>query len=231
MQVSNTDTASQGRLLRLAEEPYLSIEGEGIHIGKPMTFIRLAECNLRCKWCDTKFSWSKGVEWSHKAILDRVKKLSCVNISVTGGEPLLQAAELQILLDQLVSRITYLNTSGTVWSAPVFDKVDWINCDLKMPSSQMKSDLTVAHRLAETYPEKLQFKIVVSPEDLPHLLKTVKEIPLSIPITIQPEYNSYGAEGAVDLSEWVKTHLQNHINIRVLPQLHRLIWPSRDRGV
>jgi len=95
----------------------------------------------------------------------------------------------------------------------------------------MKSDLTVVHRLAETYPEKLQFKIVVSPEDLPHLLKTVKEIPLNIPITIQPEYNSYGAEGAVDLSEWVKTHLQNHVNIRVLPQLHRLIWPSRDRGV
>jgi 7-carboxy-7-deazaguanine synthase len=229
--VLNTDTASQGRLLRLAEAPYLSIEGEGIHIGKPMTFIRLAECNLRCKWCDTKFSWSKGVEWRHKAILDRLEKIRCVNVSLTGGEPLLQASELIMLLNQLTDYITYLNTSGTVWSTLVFDKVNWISCDLKMPSSQMKSDPTVVHRLAETYPEKLQFKIVVSHEDLPYLLKTVKEIPMTIPVTIQPEYNSYGTSGAVYLSEWVKTHLQNHVNIRVLPQLHRLIWPNRERGV
>ncbi len=229
--MSNTDTASQVRLLRLAEEPYLSIEGEGVHIGKPMTFVRLAECNLRCKWCDTKFSWSRGIEWSHSAILDRIEDLNCVNISFTGGEPLLQALELQILLSHLTGHITYLNTSGTIWNASVFDKVDWISCDLKMLSSEMTSNSTIVHRLFETYPEKLQFKIVVTPEDLPQLSKTIKEIPLNIPVTIQPEYNSYGAEGAVYLYEWVKTHLQNRVNIRILPQLHRLIWPSQERGV
>ncbi len=213
------------------EEPYLSIEGEGIHIGKPMVFIRLAECNLRCGWCDTKYSWSEGVSWRFEELSDVIDKIGCINVSFTGGEPLLQADSLLGMLDRLGRYVTYLNTGGTIWSRQVFEKVDWITCDLKMPSSRMKSNVTVVERLAKAYHEKLQFKIVVTPEDLPHLLNVLNSIPQDIPVTVQPEYYSYGAGGAAELSEWVKAHLQDRANIRVLPQLHRLLWPDRDRKV
>ena len=36
---------------------FYSFQGEGKTIGQPRLFIRLAGCNLRCKWCDTKYSW------------------------------------------------------------------------------------------------------------------------------------------------------------------------------
>jgi 7-carboxy-7-deazaguanine synthase len=221
----------QESLLKLAEEPYLSIEGEGIHIGKPMTFVRMAECNLRCNWCDTKFSWREGVEWSLHAVIVKIKDLGCVNVSLTGGEPLLQAENLIALLNQLKCRVTYLNTGGTVWNDVIFGKVDWISCDLKMPSSLMSSDAKVVQKLATDYIEKLQFKVVVTPEDLPYLSRKIEEIPQVIPIIIQPEYSSYGAMGTVKLVNWVKSNLKNHANIRVLPQLHRLIWPNKNRGV
>ena len=34
----------------LAEKPFLSIQGEGIHAGRPSIFVRYAGCNLRCQF-------------------------------------------------------------------------------------------------------------------------------------------------------------------------------------
>ena len=38
-------------------ESFYSIQGEGYHSGKPAYFVRLAGCNVNCKWCDVKESW------------------------------------------------------------------------------------------------------------------------------------------------------------------------------
>jgi Organic radical activating enzymes len=43
-------------------ETFLSIEGEGPFIGIPTFFIRLTGCNLRCEWCDTKYSFYGGTK-------------------------------------------------------------------------------------------------------------------------------------------------------------------------
>ena len=37
-------------------EIFDSIDGEGIRTGMPVTFIRLAGCNLRCFYCDTFYA-------------------------------------------------------------------------------------------------------------------------------------------------------------------------------
>ena len=39
-------------------EIFKSIDGEGVRTGLPVVFIRLHGCNLRCKYCDTKYSYN-----------------------------------------------------------------------------------------------------------------------------------------------------------------------------
>ncbi|NIO36533.1 hypothetical protein GTO27_02395, partial [Candidatus Bathyarchaeota archaeon] len=51
-------------------EIFYSIEGEGIEIGRPEVFIRLAECNLRCTWCDTKYTWENGKDMSTNEVIN-----------------------------------------------------------------------------------------------------------------------------------------------------------------
>ena len=38
-------------------EIFESIQGEGVNLGNPCIFLRLAGCNLKCAWCDTKYTW------------------------------------------------------------------------------------------------------------------------------------------------------------------------------
>lgn len=66
---------------------FRSLQGEGILVGTPMTFIRLAGCSIGCQECDTDYSVNRRL-----SIADLVKEV--VNRSprndwvwITGGEP------------------------------------------------------------------------------------------------------------------------------------------------
>jgi hypothetical protein len=72
---------------------------------------------------------------------------------------------------------------------------------------------------------------VVAPPDLPVLRQVLGDIPHGVPVTIQPEYYSYGADAEAKFFEWVRDNLRDRRDVRVLPQLHRLIWPRVDKGV
>ena len=71
-------------------EIFKSIDGEGIRAGFPVTFIRLEGCNLRCSYCDTKYSYEDANcrEMTIDEIYTEVYKLGCSRITLTGGEPL-----------------------------------------------------------------------------------------------------------------------------------------------
>ncbi len=93
-------------------EIFYSIEGEGLRVGQPTTFIRLARCNLRCAFCDTEFDTLTEV--SVADILTEVKRHSATWVCLTGGEPLGQnVAPLCRALRQADHRIS-IETNGTV---------------------------------------------------------------------------------------------------------------------
>ena len=51
-----TEPANGTMDLKLSEL-FSSIQGEGPNAGAPSVFLRLAQCNLHCVWCDTKYTW------------------------------------------------------------------------------------------------------------------------------------------------------------------------------
>ncbi len=99
-------------------EIFYSLQGEGKLAGVPSTFIRLAGCNLRCPWCDTKYAWS----YSHTErlavdkILNRVSQFSTNYIVITGGEPLIHR-NLHILLKLLSAKDFHITveTNGSLY--------------------------------------------------------------------------------------------------------------------
>lgn len=73
-------------------ELFPTIQGEGLFIGSPSTFVRTGMCNLTCPGCDTK--WDSWVEQPIEEIVRQVKALAPRHIVITGGEPLMWRAEL-----------------------------------------------------------------------------------------------------------------------------------------
>ena len=55
-------------------EIFFSIQGEGSYSGYPCTFIRTTGCNLRCFWCDTKYSFYEGSMKSIAEIVNDIQK-------------------------------------------------------------------------------------------------------------------------------------------------------------
>ena len=89
-------------------EIYKSIQGESSFAGLPCIFLRLAGCNLRCSWCDSTYTFGRGVSLPTLSILAEIRSLSPSGglVEITGGEPMLQARELVPFMRELISLAT-----------------------------------------------------------------------------------------------------------------------------
>jgi 7-carboxy-7-deazaguanine synthase len=218
-------------------EIFLSIQGEGLNIGKPMIFLRFYGCNLRCAWCDTTYSYTPEghldeeaikllkstsyQEMSHAKILREITKFSgCKTVCVTGGEPMIQPLKLLFNLFHDLKRLGYyiqIQTNGTFWDTDVFNYCDFISMDMKPPSSKMKSEIGCLQNL-NLYFEKGQaceVKVVVSDaKDLEFALKEIYPN-AKMPLILQPE-------GGKNIDWIMAAIVEKYPNVRLLPQLHRL---------
>ena len=78
-------------------EKFVSINGESICAGEPAVFVRFRGCNLNCSYCDTKWANEPDCpadEMTARQIADYVKSTGITNVTLTGGEPLLQPEPL-----------------------------------------------------------------------------------------------------------------------------------------
>ena len=135
-------------IARLNSEPeiFYSLQGEGTSAGEPAVFLRLAGCNLHCTWCDSKRTWGGGIELSVHEVAERLLAQPCRRYIITGGEPLLQAAELEVLL-QLLPADAYIEveTNGTIApTAALAARVNQWNVSPKLPHAGSQSMAPVA---------------------------------------------------------------------------------------
>src|SRR6478736_6488588 len=118
--------ASTSAMLKVSEI-FESLQGEGISSGAPCVFVRLAQCNLHCSWCDTKYTW----DFEHYRYEDEVREQSAAEVAqlvnaavsrrlvLTGGEPLLQQKALREFFARLSPDINVeVETNGTILPEP-----------------------------------------------------------------------------------------------------------------
>ena len=122
-------------------EIFASIDGEGSRQGLLTTFLRLHDCNIRCSYCDTTYSYgidSVFTEMTAAEVANVIESLGNHRITITGGEPLLQEVAVVELIDELNRRNVQTmqdNTSGQIGSTCIngtdkFDKREMLNDSL-----------------------------------------------------------------------------------------------------
>src|SRR6266404_3272699 len=96
-------------------EIFYSIQGESTHAGRPCVFVRLTGCNLRCRWCDSEYTFTGGEKMLIDDVIERVKSYGCDLVEITGGEPLAQKEAFE-LIEKLCDEglEVLIETSGSI---------------------------------------------------------------------------------------------------------------------
>ena len=204
-------------------EIFNSIQGEGLTMGAPTVFVRAVGCNLRCSWCDTGYSFEGGTDMTVEEILEEVG--DCFRVCFTGGEPMLQPDAVE-LIERLVSKgiQVVLETNGSVDLSEVpRDPLVMISMDIKCPSSGMTDRMMLSN--IDLLSSKDQLKFVIKDQaDLDFAVGFVRSHRIPCPVI-------FGPVGGTERLEWlVQRVLDEHIDVRVLPQLHKIIWGDK-KGV
>ncbi|MBI4456423.1 MAG: radical SAM protein [Acidobacteria bacterium] len=206
-------------------EVFYSLQGESTYTGFPCVFVRLAECNLRCTYCDTEYAFYQWTEMSVSEILQKVNSFCCPLVEVTGGEPLLQSG-VYSLMRRLIrdGKKVLLETGGHVDIAPVPPEATVI-LDLKTPGSKMERHNLWSNLDILKPTDQVKF-VVCNREDYEWARDVIRQGKLDqrFLVLISPVYGSNLAQ----LAEWI---LQDHLKVRFQIQLHKWIWGPNRRGV
>lgn len=218
----------------LVNEIFLSIDGEGYHAGFPTVFFRTVGCNLRCSWCDSKYTFEPEEEsiWmTVEEAVHAVEKYSVKHITITGGEPLMD--ENKRWMTNFIKSLLLRNFEVDIETNGAIDYSYWkemfrrdtvrIIMDWKAPSSKMNHLMLVDN--LKILDENDIVKIVVEDSDFEEIEKVLKIGTLAT-IYVSPVFGRVTME---KIPEFVLAHKNE--NIRAQIQLHKVFWDSNKRGV
>lgn len=208
-------------------EIFYSIQGESSYAGYPCLFFRLSGCNLRCSYCDAKYTYEEpGSPTPLNALLNEAAKYPKALIEITGGEPLLQEA-VYPLMDSLLAagRTVLLETNGSLNIARVPREVVKI-LDLKCPDSGMAEKMDLANLDLLAPHDEIKF-VVSSRPDYDWAKEMIREHRLAekAKLILSPVI---GSLAPALLAEWL---MADALPARLQLQLHTLLWPDMKRGV
>ena len=174
-------------------EIFASVQGEGRSAGLMCTFVRLSRCNLACTWCDTAYTWhfegdqrphrdgtaydrsSNQIVLSEQDVAARIMALGGERLVITGGEPLLQGAQLARMVALLGGHRVEIETNGTVAPhAALAPLVAQYNVSPKLKHSGNATEIALLSErlMAWNHESKAHFKFVISaPEDVVEVLE------------------------------------------------------------
>lgn len=232
-----------------------TIQGEGAQIGRPTVFVRFGGCDYRCSWCDSLYAVlpeyrQTWVQMSAERILQEVALLASPPylITLSGGNPALWDLAGLIQLGQTDGYSFTMETQGSVRKS-WFSHLDHLCVSPKPPSSGMETDWEALADVFATAPADTICKVVVFDNTDPvsgrnddwKFVRRVREFLVvrpMIPLYLQVgNTNPTQKEQADPLQmlrdlEWLanKVIAEGWPDVRVLPQLHALMWGNK-RGV
>lgn len=226
-----------------------TLQGEGAMVGARTHFVRLGGCDYRCSWCDTPYavlphhrpSWEKLDIDTIVARVETCGKASEVPwVTLSGGNPALfnHSATLCARLQEAGYRVA-IETQGSAapsWLA----HFNHVCISPKPPSSMMDVDpnaLLEAFQLAQTA-ETFAVKIVVFDDiDLLWAEQTFqmlrahqmgRELPFYLSAgTPQQLHDDETKASIIERTKWLASVVSSRpglTDVRILPQLHVLLW-------
>lgn len=216
-------------ILKLVEI-FHSIQGEGKYVGVPQIFVRFPNCNLHCRYCDTKFDRAEEIS------IDEISKILAANrvhsISLTGGEPLLHVDEILELKQKFPNEKFFLETNGSLSNEleKIIDSIDIVSMDFKMPS-------VINQNLFETHEKFLRIanqkdcyvKIVLSNEttieEFSMAIDTIARVDPKILLILQPVDPRNGIQPIKSemIIEFQNRALNFLNDVRIIPQTHKML--------
>ncbi len=213
-------------------EKFISINGEGTRAGEAAVFVRFKGCNLNCSYCDTKWANESNCEYtemSPQEIAEYVAETGITNVTLTGGEPLLQKdiRELITILINNKNRVE-IETNGAVDLAtftgeprPAF------TMDYKLPGSGCEKGMVFTNFSCLNEKDTVKF-VAGSREDLVRAKEVIDRYDLTnrCHVYISPVF---GRIEPVEIVEFITENRMNDVRLQI--QMHKVIWDPEKRGV
>ncbi|MCG6971649.1 MAG: radical SAM protein [Desulfobacterales bacterium] len=211
----------------LVNEIFYSIQGESIYSGRPCIFVRLSGCNLRCTYCDTQYAYEKGEKMEIDHIIRKVSGFKCRWVEVTGGEPLIQS-DTPMLVSKLLDNgyVVMMETNGSLDISRVDPRCIKV-LDIKCPSSNESKKIDVKNLKKLRSKDQIKF-VIGNHEDYTFAKNIISSHCPDFPgnrILFSPVY---GKMPTNKLAEWI---LKDHLNVRLHLQIHKYIWPDKEKGI
>ena len=223
----------------LISEIFKSIDGESKRAGELATFVRSVGCNLRCKFCDSQYTWQKDdtcKEMTVEEIVNKCVELGCRNITFTGGEPLIQkdADRLIYELSEAGFEVSIETDGGIDFTERDWFKYDlpnvWVCADYKCYASGMTDKMLPLEKFAQLRSRDVLKFVVGSREDLElanSVITNLRQMGCTCWFYLSPVF---GMIKPVDIVDYMlKNNLQYKTRFQV--QLHKIVWDPNLRGV
>ncbi len=214
------------RLFLRVNEIFKSIQGESTYAGIPCVFVRLTGCNLRCLYCDTTYAYDEGSNMLLSEIMSAISGYKCMNVCITGGEPLLQqnVSKLINLLKKNLFKV-FIETNGSLNIDSLPKGVIKI-VDIKCPDSGMDQEMDWKNFKRLKHKDEVKF-VISSKRDYEWAKEITKKYKIIDKATVLFGL-VHGKLKPKTLAGWI---LKDGLDVRFQLQLHKIIWPDDARGV